>query len=75
MYSSLLPSLVLPIRNAGSGEAVQAMEELRTEEQLGDNFGYEWTSVAYQETKAGSTTMLIFGMALLVAFLVLSAQY
>lgn len=57
-----------------SGEAIQAMEEL-IEEQLGDNFGYDWTSVAYQETKAGSTTILIFGMALLVVFLVLSAQY
>ena len=50
------------------------MEEL-VQEQLGNNFGYEWTSVAYQETKAGSTTMLVFAMALLVAFLVLSAQY
>ncbi len=57
-----------------SGEAIKAMEEL-IQEQLGDNFGYEWTSVAYQETKEGSSTMLIFGMALLVAFLVLSAQY
>ena len=34
-----------------SGEAIQAMEEL-VQEQLGNNFGYEWTSVAYQETKA-----------------------
>lgn len=57
-----------------SGEAIQAMEEL-VHEQLGNNFGYEWTSVAYQETKAGSTTIIIFGMALLVAFLVLAAQY
>lgn len=57
-----------------SGEAIQAMQEL-VQEQLGNNFGYEWTSVAYQETKAGSTTAIIFAMALLVAFLVLSAQY
>lgn len=57
-----------------SGEGIQAMEDL-IHEQLGSNFGYEWTSVAYQETKAGTTTTLIFGMALLVAFLVLSAQY
>lgn len=57
-----------------SGEAIQAMEEL-VQEQLGNNFGYDWTSVAYQETKAGSTTVIIFAMALLVAFLVLSAQY
>lgn len=57
-----------------SGEAIQAMEEL-VQEQLGNNFGYDWTSVAYQETKAGSTTVIIFAMALLIAFLVLSAQY
>ena len=58
----------------GGPSASIAMEEL-IQEQLGDNFGYEWTSVAYQETKAGSTTVIIFAMALLVAFLVLSAQY
>lgn len=57
-----------------SGEGIQAMEEL-IEEQLGDNFGYEWTSVAYQETRAGSSTILIFGLSLLIAFFVLSAQY
>lgn len=57
-----------------SGAAITAMEEL-INEQLGNNFGYEWTSVAYQETKAGSTTLVIFAMALLVAFLVLAAQY
>ena len=42
---------------------------------LGDEFGYEWTSVAYQETQAGTTTTVVFVMALLVAFLVLAAQY
>lgn len=73
MYSSASITCI-PNPSYSSGEAIQAMEEL-IQEQLGDSFGYEWTSVAYQETKAGSTTMLIFGMALLVAFLVLSAQY
>lgn len=73
MYSSASITCIANPKYS-SGEAIQAMEEL-IQEQLGDNFGYEWTSVAYQETKAGSTTMLIFGMALLVAFLVLSAQY
>ncbi|RHJ90663.1 efflux RND transporter permease subunit [Parabacteroides bouchesdurhonensis] len=57
-----------------SNEGIKAMEEL-IQEYLGDNFGYEWTSVAYQETQAGSTTSTIFIMALLVAFLVLAAQY
>ena len=57
-----------------SGEGIQQMEELISE-QLGGEYGYEWTSVAYQETQAGNTTTIVFLMALLVAFLVLAAQY
>lgn len=59
---------------SSSGEGIQQMETL-IKEQLGNEFGYEWTSVAYQETHAGSTTVIVFVMALLVAFLVLAAQY
>ena len=59
---------------ASSGEAIRQMQEL-VSQQLGEEFGYEWTSVAYQETQAGSTTTIVFLMALLVAFLVLAAQY
>jgi hydrophobic/amphiphilic exporter-1 (mainly G- bacteria), HAE1 family len=59
---------------ASSGEAIRQMQEL-VSQQLGDEFGYEWTSVAYQETQAGNTTTIVFLMALLVAFLVLAAQY
>lgn len=57
-----------------SGEAIEAMERL-VKRHLGDSFGYEWTSVAYQEKEANGSTALVFGMALLVAFLVLAAQY
>lgn len=57
-----------------SGEAIQAMENL-VERHLGNRFGYEWTSVAYQEQEAQGSTALVFAMALLVAFLVLAAQY
>ena len=59
---------------ASSGEAIRQMQEL-VSQQLGEEFGYEWTSVAYQETQAGSTTTIVFLMDLLVAFLVLAAQY
>ncbi|WP_294479918.1 efflux RND transporter permease subunit [uncultured Bacteroides sp.] len=59
---------------SSTGQAIQEMEEL-FKEQLGDEFGYEWTSVAYQETQAGSTTTVVLVMALIVAFLVLAAQY
>lgn len=59
---------------SSSGEGIRQMESL-IKEYLGDEFGYEWTSVAYQETQAGTTTTVVFVMALLVAFLVLAAQY
>ncbi len=57
-----------------SGEAIATMEQLSKSE-LGSNFGYEFTSMAYQEKKAGSTTVIIFALALLIVFLVLAAQY
>lgn len=59
---------------SSSGQAIEQMEAL-INRQLGNEFGYEWTSVAYQETHAGSTTTLVLIMALIVAFLVLAAQY
>ena len=73
MYKSASITCI-PNSSYSSGQAIQAMEEL-IQEELGNNFGYEWTSVAYQETQAGSTTIWVFAMALLVAYLVLSAQY
>ena len=64
--------------NAAPGySSGQVMEEFAAlfRAQLGEEFGYEWTGVAYQEEKAGKNTAVIFGLALLVAFLVLAAQY
>ena len=73
MYSTAaLTCNVAP--GSSSGEAIRQMESL-IQEQLGNQFGYEWTSVAYQEVHAGSTTTIVLVMALLVAFLVLAAQY
>ena len=55
----------------------QVMDEVAQlfKAQLGDEFGYEWTGVAFQEEAAGKNTLLILALALLVAFLVLAAQY
>ena len=63
-----------PAAGSSSGQAIEAMGSL-IKNQLGGEFGYEWTSVAYQETQAGNTTTIILIMALLVAYLVLAAQY
>ena len=59
---------------SSSGQTIEAVGSL-VKNQLGSEFGYEWTSVAYQETQASSSTTLILVMALLVAYLVLAAQY
>ena len=59
---------------SSSGQTIEAVGSL-VKNQLGNEFGYEWTSVAYQETQASSSTTLILVMALLVAYLVLAAQY
>ena len=57
-----------------SGQTIEAVGSL-VRNQLGNEFGYEWTSVAYQETQASGSTAVILVMALLVAYLVLAAQY
>ena len=57
-----------------SSEALQIMEQL-VKDKTGNAFGYEWTSMAYQEEHAGTATSMIFILAILVAFLILAAQY
>src|SRR5207253_1723772 len=36
---------------------------------------YEWTDMSYLELQAGNTAMMIFGLAVVMVFLVLAAQY
>lgn len=57
-----------------TSETMLEMTELFDEE-VGNEFDFEWTGVAYQEETAGSTTIIILILALLVAYLVLAAQY
>jgi hydrophobe/amphiphile efflux-1 (HAE1) family protein len=56
------------------GQAIQAMEQIaRTA--LPDGFAYEWTTLAYQQIKAGNTAIFAFLLAVVFVFLVLAAQY
>src|SRR5580765_7011849 len=57
-----------------TGEALDVMEGLATQD-LPQGYGFEWTSIAYQEKQAGGTQGPIFGMAMVFVFLVLAAQY
>ena len=56
------------------GQAIQAMEKLAAET-LPEGFGFEWTTLAFQQLQAGSTAIFAFMLAVVFVFLVLAAQY
>lgn len=57
-----------------SGQAMQAMQDAATK-LLPSGMHYQWTSMSYQEKLAGSATVLIFGMSLVLVYFVLAGQY
>jgi hydrophobe/amphiphile efflux-1 (HAE1) family protein len=57
-----------------SGQAVKAMERVAASA-LPRDFTFEWTGITYQEIRAGSIAMLVFGLAIVFCFLILAAQY
>ncbi len=63
-----------PAPGYSSGQAIAAMEQT-AEDTLPSGFGYEWTSMSYQEIKAAGQAPVIFGLAILFVFLFLVAQY
>ena len=57
-----------------SGQAQAAVEKLLKEE-LPNGMAYEWTELTYQQILAGNTALFVFPLCVLLAFLVLAAQY
>jgi HAE1 family hydrophobic/amphiphilic exporter-1 len=57
-----------------SGEALQEMERLAGTT-LPQGMTYAWSGISLEETKAGRQSFLIFGLALLLVYLTLAAQY
>ncbi|MGH8698504.1 MAG: efflux RND transporter permease subunit, partial [Burkholderiales bacterium] len=57
-----------------SGQAIAAMEEV-AREVLSQGYTFAWSGLAFEEKKAGGTSMLAFVFGLIVVFLVLAAQY
>jgi hydrophobe/amphiphile efflux-1 (HAE1) family protein len=56
------------------GQAIAIMETLAAEN-LPDGFGYEWTTLAFQQIRAGNTAIFAFVLAVVFVFLVLAAQF
>ena len=57
-----------------SGQAVALMERLAGEN-LPRGMGFEWTELTYQQVREGATLLLVFPLSVVLAFLVLAAQY
>ncbi|WP_201192198.1 efflux RND transporter permease subunit [Pseudomonas fluorescens] len=57
-----------------SGQAEAAIEKLLKEE-LPNGMTYEWTDLTYQQILSGNTALFVFPLCVLLAFLVLAAQY
>jgi len=88
MYPSAdLNGITIPFL-ISSGQALDKMEALAKRD-LPPGLSYQWTDMAYQEKQAsntrvevpgvfefrGDTTMLVFGLSVLIAFLVMAALY
>ncbi|TWC30512.1 multidrug efflux pump [Pseudomonas sp. SJZ079] len=57
-----------------SGQAEAAMERLLKAE-LPNGMSFEWTELTYQQILAGNSAIFVFPLCVLLAFLVLAAQY
>ncbi|MBL6852669.1 MAG: efflux RND transporter permease subunit, partial [Alphaproteobacteria bacterium] len=62
-----------PAPGQSSGAAMDEVERLF--KQLPQGVGLEWTGLSYQERQAGSQTYLLYGISVLVVFLLLAALY
>ncbi|MEJ6781906.1 efflux RND transporter permease subunit [Aminobacter sp. Piv2-1] len=63
-----------PAPGYSSGQATEAIERIMRET-LPAGMAFEWTDLTYQEKAAGNTAMIVFPLAVLLAFLILAAQY
>jgi multidrug efflux pump subunit AcrB len=57
-----------------SGEAIEIVEGLAAKVLPGD-FSYDWGGTSYQEKRSSGTAGLALGLAVLMVFLILAAQY
>jgi len=62
-----------PMPGQSSGQALQAMEELAAS--LPAGFSFAWAGQSLEEIKSGSQAIYIFGLSVMLVYLVLAAQY
>ncbi|HET6971520.1 MAG TPA: efflux RND transporter permease subunit, partial [Phenylobacterium sp.] len=63
-----------PAAGHSTGEAQKHLEAI-VQKELPNGMSFEWTELTYQQILAGDTAMYVFPLCVLLAFLVLVAQY
>ncbi|MEM9088643.1 MAG: efflux RND transporter permease subunit [Cyanobacteria bacterium P01_F01_bin.53] len=63
-----------PAPGVSSGAALSAMEDVANQV-LPAGLGYEWSGTALEEIEGGNQAPIIFGLGIILVFLVLAAQY
>ena len=75
-FNGLLAAKVTgnPASGYSSGQALQAMQEVCAQV-LPQGYSLAWSGSSYQEVVTGGTDFSVLGLALLMVFLILAAQY
>jgi hydrophobe/amphiphile efflux-1 (HAE1) family protein len=63
-----------PAQGYSQGQAIDIMEKLAAQT-LPPGFSYEWTTLAFEQIRAGNTAMFAFALGVVFVFLVLAAQF
>jgi HAE1 family hydrophobic/amphiphilic exporter-1 len=64
----------LPAQGFSSGQSMALMEQV-ADKTLPRGTSYEWTAMSYQEKIVGNQLYYVFGLAMLLVYLVLAGQY
>lgn len=75
-YNTYLASSIIgqPANGYSSGQALDSMAKV-INTVAGDQYKFEWTAMAYAETHTSNTIIIIFILAIIMAYLILAAQY
>ncbi|MPZ40167.1 MAG: multidrug efflux RND transporter permease subunit [Rhizobiales bacterium] len=74
---NLYPSaaiIALPAQGVSTGQTMNLMEQIAAQT-LPPGAGFEWTAMSYQEKIVGNQMYIVFGLAMLLVYLVLAGQY
>ncbi|WP_274628076.1 efflux RND transporter permease subunit [Arvimicrobium flavum] len=76
LYNLYPSASISGVQSAGfsSGDAIKLMEEV-ADDVLPPGTGFDWTALTFQEKLVANQIYFVFGMALLLVYLVLAGQY